>query len=94
MASSWEKGPPEVLGNPKHPGRTRGVEIFAPWKYARNHCLQEKREKKKAKKKAGEDEKLEDFKESSLLQSLRTELLGGGPASPAPAPAAPMIEGL
>ena len=50
----------------EHPGRTRGVGVYAPWKTGRDWTLEKKREAKKARK---EQEKAE------MVEAIRVQVM-------------------
>lgn len=71
----------EGLGNPEHPGRTRGVGAFAPWKTGRNWTLENKRECKRARQ-ALYDENLRKKFKDEILAEIRAELVETGALPP------------
>lgn len=82
----------EGLGNPEHPGRTRGVGSLVPHKYGLSQALEAKRERKRARKAAEEQRKREEFKQE-ILRDLRAEWIltprQEQPAAPSPAAPSP-----
>lgn len=82
------KGDVLVAGLGKeHPGRTRGVGVYAPWKTGRDWTLEDKRESKKAKK-ALEMAELRATLKAEILAEVRAELRRDElvPSGPSPDP--------
>ena len=80
----------ECLGNKEHPGRTRGVGVFAPWKTGRKWTLEDKRESKRARKELYEKNLRESLK-AEIMAELRSELKGELPARPSSSCASPSV---
>jgi hypothetical protein len=67
----------------EHPGRTRGVGVYAPWKTGRNWDLEKKREAKKARKEEEKAEMVKAIREQvmkELCEKFRMEPQPSGPS--------------
>jgi len=50
----------------EHPGRTRGVGVYAPWKTGRDWTLEKKRESKKARK---------ELEKAEMIETIRAQVM-------------------